>query len=67
MVSKPPRNASSGVGLDVVVTLPAPVVERIEEAAKARGETVGGWRRAELVALVEGEGAAEVSREGPYA
>ena len=28
---------------------------------------VAGWRRAEFVALVEGEGAAEVSREGPYA
>ena len=56
-----------GVGLDVVVTLPAPVVERIEAQAEERGETVAGWRRAELVALVEGEGAAEVSREGPYA
>ena len=54
-MSKPYRDASSGVGLDVVVTLPAPVVEQIEAQAKEHGETVEGWRRAELVALVEGQ------------
>ena len=57
-MSKPYRNASSGVGLDVVVTLPVPVVERIEAQAKARGETVAGWCRAWLVLLVEGQAGA---------
>ena len=56
-MSKPFRDSSSGAGLDVVVTLPAPVVEQIEEAAKARGETVAGWCRAALIeaAAVEGQ------------
>ena len=53
-MSKPFRDSSSRVGLDVVVTLPAPVVEEIERAAKERGETVAGWRRAGLIGLVEG-------------
>ena len=35
-MSKPFRDASSGVGLDVVVTLPADVCERIKQEAKAR-------------------------------
>lgn len=55
-MSKPFRDASDGVGLDVVVSLPAPVIEKIEEAADERGETVAGWRRAELTTLVGGEG-----------
>ena len=55
-MSKPYRDTSDGAGLDVVVPLPAPVVERIEQAARERGETVAGWCRAELVAAVEGEG-----------
>ena len=33
----------------MVVTLPAPVVEQIEEAAKERGETVAGWCRATII------------------
>ena len=53
-MSKPYRDASSGVGLDAVVTLPALVVERIEAQAKARRETVAGWRRDGLLGLVEG-------------
>ena len=56
-MSKPFRDSSSGVGLDVVVTLPAPVVDRIEKAAKERGETVAGWCRATIIeaAAVEGQ------------
>ena len=42
-MSRPFRDASSGGGLDVVVTLPASTVEKIEAAAKERGETVSGW------------------------
>ena len=56
MVNRPFRDTSSGVGLDMVVTLPAPVVEKIEEAAKERGETAAGWCRAELIAAVEAPG-----------
>ena len=37
MVNKAFRDSSSGGGLDVVVTLPAPVVEQIEAQAKERG------------------------------
>ena len=55
-MSKPFRDASSGVGLDVVVTLPARVVELIEAQAKERGETVAGWRRAALIEAVAVEG-----------
>ena len=62
-MSRPFRDASSGAGLDVVATLPAPVCEKIGEAAKERGETFSGWRRAELIAAVEEEGAAEVPPE----
>ena len=62
-MSKPFRDSSSGVGLDVVVTLPADVCEKIKREAKERGETVAGWRRAELVAAVEVECAAEVPPE----
>ena len=40
-----------------------PAVERIEGAARERGETIAGLRRAELLSLVEGEGAAEASPE----
>lgn len=36
-MSKPFRDSSSGVGLDVVVTLPASVCEQIEVQAKERG------------------------------
>ena len=53
-MSKPYRDASSGTGLDVVVSLPVPVVERIGVQAKVRGETVAGWRRDGLLGLVEG-------------
>ena len=53
-MSKPYRNASPGVELDLVVSLPAPVVERIEAQAKARGETVEGWCEDALRGLVEG-------------
>ena len=59
-MSKPFRDSSAGVGLDVVVTLPARVVELIEAQAKERGETVSGWCRAELIAAVEVECASEV-------
>ena len=52
-MSKPFRDASSGVGLDVVVTLPADVCEKIKQEAKERNETVSGWCRAELIAAVE--------------
>ena len=62
-MSKPYRDASSGVGLDVVVTLPADVCERIKQEAKERRETFDGWRRAELVAAVEVECTAEVPPE----
>ena len=62
-MSKPFRDTSSGVGLDVVVTLPADVCEKIKQAAKERGETFDGWRRAELVAAVEVECTAEVPPE----
>lgn len=55
-MSKPFRDSSSGVGLDVIVTLPAPVVERIEAQATERGETVAGWCRGEFIALVEAPG-----------
>ena len=51
-MSKPFRDASSGVGLDVVVTLPASTVEKIEAAARERGETVSGWCRATLIEAV---------------
>ena len=50
------RDTSDGVGLDVTVTLPAGVFERIGELAKERGETTAGWRRAELIAAVEAPG-----------
>ena len=50
------RDTSSGVGLDVTVTLPVEVLERIGELAKERGETAAGWCRAELIALVEAPG-----------
>ena len=63
MANKPFRDRSDGAGLDVVVTLPADVCERIKQAAKERGETVAGWRRAELIAAVEVECAAEVPPE----
>ena len=56
MANKPFRDTSSGAGLDIVVTLPAPVMENIEQAAKERGETAAGWCRAELIALVESPG-----------
>ena len=62
-MSKPFRDSSSGVGLDVAVTLPADVCERIKLAAKERGETVSGWCRAELIAAVEVACAAEVPPE----
>ena len=55
-MSKPFRDSSDGVGLDVVVTLPAPVVERIEKAAKERGETVKGWCRATIIEATAVEG-----------
>ena len=55
-MSKRFLDTSSGVGLDMVVTLPAPVIEKIEEAAKERGETAEGWCRAELIAAVEAPG-----------
>lgn len=55
-MSEPFRDASSGPGLDVVVTLPASTVEKIEAAAKERGETVSGWRRATLIKAVAVEG-----------
>ena len=38
IMSKPFRDSSDAVGLDVVVTLSAPVVEQIGESAKERGE-----------------------------
>ena len=41
-MSKPFRDNSSGVGLDMAVGLPAPVVEEIGKAARERGETVAG-------------------------
>ena len=63
MENKPFRDRSDGVGLDVVVTLPADVCERIKQEAKERGETFDGWRRAELIAAVEAERAAEVPPE----
>ena len=62
-MSKPFRESSDGVGLEVAVTLPARVVELIEAQAKERGETVAGWCRAELIAAVEVECAAEVPPE----
>ena len=52
-MSKPFPDTSFGVGLVVVVTLPAPVTEKIKEAAKKRGKTVAGWCRAELIPAVE--------------
>ena len=59
-----PRDASSGAGLDVTVTLPAPVVEKIREAAKERGEDSSGWCRATLIKCVAGlDVIAEVSGE----
>ena len=45
----------------VGVKLPVAVIHQSEEAAKERGATVPCWRRAELVSLVEGGGAVEVS------
>ena len=50
-MSKPFRDASPGAGLDVAATPPAPVAGQIEATA--------GWRRAERIAPVEGEGTAE--------
>ena len=55
-MSRPFRDASSGGGLDVVVTLPASTVEKIEAAAKERGETVSGWGRATLIEAVAMDG-----------
>ena len=40
-----------------------PAVERIEGAARERGETIAGLCRVEFLSLVEGEGAAEASPE----
>ena len=62
-MSKPYRDSSDGVGLDVRVTLPAPICEKSREAAKECGETFSGWRRAELIAAVEVDCAAEVPPE----
>ena len=58
---KEPRDTAYGLGLDVVVTLPFNVLKQIKEAAKERGEDAEGWCRAELIALIEGEGATEVA------
>ena len=44
-MSKPYRTVPAGTGLDVVVTLPAPVVERIE--ARREGKPVPSSRRKE--------------------
>ena len=44
-MSKPPRDSSSGAGLDVVVILPAPVVEQIE--ARREGKPGPSSRRME--------------------
>ena len=55
-MSKRFRDTSSGVGLVVIVTLPAPVTEKIEEAAKERCETAEGWCRAEFIEAVEASG-----------
>ena len=41
-MNKPFLDSSDGGGLDVLVTLPAPVCEKIREAAKERGETFEG-------------------------
>ena len=38
------------------MTLPASTVEKIEAAAKERGETVSGWGRATLIEAVAVEG-----------
>ena len=62
-MSKPFRSASLKAGLDVALPCLPPAVERIEGAAREWGETVAGLRRAELLSLVEGEGAAEASPE----
>ena len=43
----------------MVATLPARVVDQINDAAKERGETVSGWCRAELIAIVEDPGSDE--------
>ena len=58
MKTSPSATDPRGGGLDVVVTLPAPVVDRIEAQAKERGEMVAGWHRGGLV-----EGTPEVSLE----
>ena len=50
-MSKPFRDTSSGVGLDMVLSAPVS-----EEAAKERGETAAGLRGAERTALVEAPG-----------
>ena len=51
-MSKPFRDSSSGGGLDVVVTLPAPVCEKIKQAAKERDKTFEGWHRATIIEAV---------------
>ena len=62
-MSKPFRDSSPGAGRDAAPIPPAPVAGQIEEAAKDRGETTAGWRRAGRIAIAEGEGAAEVTPE----
>ena len=65
-MSEPYRNSFDGERLDVVVTLPTPICEKIREAAKERGETFKGWRWAELVSLVGGgEGAEAPPKSSP--
>ena len=53
-MSRQSRDSSSGAGLDVVTTLPAPIVEKIGEAAKERGEPVPDWCAVTLIECVAG-------------
>ena len=58
-MKKEPRDSSYGLGLDVVVSLPPAIIEKVAAVATERGEMVEGWCRAELIALVDAPGSDE--------